>query len=197
MEYNMITIFNAVIIGIIIIPSVAIAFRYKKFRNRCTNTAMNICEELGRFSSMLFMIVPFGLKEFGFAHVNEFLIYLIANIVLLLVYIVAWLSFMKKQSYIKAVVLAVVPPAVFLVCGVTLRHFILIFTAAMFFVGHIYVVTSNYRADKKERKAKEEQLKAEAEAAQKAALEEETKTEEIAEKAETADNAETEVKTEQ
>lgn len=163
MEYNMITVFNAVILGIILIPSFAIAVKYKKFRNRCTNTAMNVCEEIGRFGSMLFMIVPFGLKEFGFAHINEFLIYLIANIILLLVYIVVWLSFMKKQSYIKAVTMAVIPPVVFAVCGVTLRHFILIFTSVMFFIGHIYVVTSNYRTDKKERTEKEALLKLEAE----------------------------------
>ena len=162
MEYNTITIFNAVIVTVMLIPSVAMAFKFKKFRNRCTNTAMNICEQLGRYGSILFMILPFGLKEFGFAHVKLFLEYLIANIALLTVYIVVWLSFMKKQTYIKAMIMAVVPAAVFLVCGITLGHFILIFCAVMFFIGHIYVTTSNYRTDKKAEKEKAAMLAAQA-----------------------------------
>lgn len=155
MEYNMITVFNAVIVAILLIPSVVMAFKFKKFRNRCENTAMNICEQLGRFGSILFMILPFGVGEFGFGHVNEFLIYLSINIILLAVYLFVWMSFMNKQTYIKAVIMAVVPAAIFLVCGVTLRHFILIFCAVMFFFGHLYVTTSNYRADKKEKKEAE------------------------------------------
>ena len=154
MEYNMITVFNAIIVVLMLIPSVAMAFKFKKFRNRCTNTAMNICEQLGRYGAILFMIVPFGLKEFGFGHINEFLVYLFANVILLAVYIIVWLSFMKKQTYIKAMIMAVVPAVIFLVCGVTLRHFILVFCAAMFFIGHIYVTTSNYRTDKRAEKEK-------------------------------------------
>ena len=162
MEYNMITVFNAIIVVLMLIPSVVMAFKFKKFRNRCTNTAMNICEQLGRYGAILFMIVPFGLKEFGFGHINEFLVYLFANVILLAVYIVVWLSFMKKQTYIKAMIMAVVPAAIFLVCGVTLGHFILIFCAVMFFIGHIYVTTSNYRTDKKAEKEKAAMLAAQA-----------------------------------
>jgi len=155
MKYNMITVINAIIVALMLIPSVAVAVKFKKFRNRCTNTAMNICQQMGRYGAILFMILPFGVGEFGFGHVNEFLIYLFANIILLAVYIVSWLSFMKKQTYIKAMIMAAVPAVIFLVCGVTLRHFILVFCAVIFFIGHIYVTTSNYRADKKEKKEAE------------------------------------------
>ena len=158
MEYNMINLFNGIIVAVLLIPSVVMAFKFKKFRNRCTNTAMNVCQWLGRFGAILFMVVPFGVGEFGFSHINEFLIYLIANIILLVIYIFVWLSFMKKQTYIKAMIMAVVPAVIFLVCGVTLRHFILLFCAVMFFIGHIYVTTSNYRTDKKERKEAEQQI---------------------------------------
>lgn len=167
----MITVFNGIIVAALLIPSIVMAIKFKKFKNRCTNTAMNICEWLGRLGTMLFMILPFGVGEFGFGHVNEFLIYLFANITLLLVYILVWLSFMKKQTYIKAMIMAVVPAAIFLVCGITLRHFILIFCAVFFFIGHIYVTTSNYRTDRKEKKAAE-QLAAEQAAAQEKAAEE-------------------------
>ncbi|MBE6878936.1 MAG: hypothetical protein E7488_07225 [Ruminococcaceae bacterium] len=155
MKYNMITVINAIIVALMLIPSVAVAVKFKKFRNRCTNTAMNICQQMGRYGAILFMILPFGVGEFGFGHVNEFLIYLFANIILLAVYIVSWLSFMKKQTYIKAMIMAAVPAVIFLVCGVTLRHFILVFCAVIFFIGHIYVTTSNYRADKKDKKEAE------------------------------------------
>ena len=156
MEYNMITLFNVIIVAVLLVPSIVMAFKFKKFKNRCTNTAMNVCEWLGRFSAILFMVLPFGVGEFGFSHVNEFLIYMIANIILIAVYVIVWLSFMKKQTYVKAMIMAVVPAVIFLVCGITLRHFILVFCAVMFFIGHIYVTTSNYRSDKKEKKEAEQ-----------------------------------------
>ena len=156
MEYNMINLFNGIIVAVLLVPSVVMAFKFKKFKNRCTNTAMNVCEWIGRFGAILFMVVPLGVGEFGFSHVNEFLIYLIADIILIAVYILVWLSFMKKQTYIKAMIMAVVPAVIFLVCGITLRHFILIFCSVMFFIGHIYVTTSNYRTDKREKKEAEQ-----------------------------------------
>ena len=83
MEYNMINIFNLVIVAVMLVPSVVYSFKYNLFVNRCQNTAMNICEWLGRAACIAFMVIPFGVGEFGFSDVRSFLIYAIVNMLLL------------------------------------------------------------------------------------------------------------------
>lgn len=207
MEYNMINIFNLVIVAVMLVPSIVYSFKYNLFVNRCQNTAMNICEWLGRAACIAFMVIPFGVGEFGFSDVRSFLIYAIVNMLLLALYLLFWKTYIKKQNAFKALVLAVIPTAIFAICGVTLRHYILIASTVMFGVGHLYVTMANNDADVKKVKrdnaiAKEkaeaeakaaQQTKAEAEA-QAAALDETENTEETETASET-ENAIAEIST--
>lgn len=106
---------------------------------------MNFAEQLGRYASMILMILPLGIWEFGFASSEEMIVYFAANIVLLAVYVIVWLLFSKKQDFTKAMILAVISVLVFAVCGILLRHWLLVASAAVFAVGHIYVTAKNFK----------------------------------------------------
>ena len=92
---------------------------------------------------MILMAVNVVTAEFGFSSINKFLTYLIGNIVLLLVYWLVWALYFKKQAFWKGMVLAVIPVCIFLLCGVTLNHRLLVLSAIMFGVAHIYVSYQN------------------------------------------------------
>lgn len=144
MVLNLINIIEAVIVWIMLIPELLFAIHHPS-ENKCKNKIMNFIEQLGRYASMILMIMPLGVWEFGFASSEEMIIYFAANGVLLLAYVGVWVLFFKKQSFAKAMILAVLPVLIFALCGILLRHWLLVGSVMIFAVGHIYVTVKNYK----------------------------------------------------
>ena len=140
---NFINIFNVVAIVLMIVPNIIYAVKFRNIEKLCNNKTMTIIEHTGRIACIVFMVFPGFNKEFGFSNAGYFIIYLFGNIALLMMYIAVWISCIKKRNSTKAYMLAVLPVAVFLLCGLTLEHWILVFSAVLFGVGHIYVTTAD------------------------------------------------------
>ena len=161
-ELGMISIFNIVIIIILLLPGIVFMFRTKHFRKHTSNKVMMILEHAGRLACVLLMIFPFTKKEFGFSSVEYLLAYMFVNGFALVLYVALCVSYVKKPKAVTSAVLAVIPVAVFIVCGVTLEHYLLIFSAVLYGIGHIYRTI----ADSKNRYSEAKQLEKEREAAQ-------------------------------
>lgn len=145
---NWLNVFGLIIVILILIPNIIYAIKFKDVKNECANKVMNILEQIGRYACMIFMVFNFGLAKFGFASVGEFLIYFLGNVALLLAYWIIWILFFIKQTSWKSMALAMIPACVFLICGVTLRHILLIISAVFFAVGHIFVTMQNVKSTK-------------------------------------------------
>ena len=137
-------IFGLIIIILILIPNIIYAFtKGKGQKNKCTNTVMNILEQIGRYGSMFFMVVNVGVPEFGFSDLGLFFVYLFGNPALILLYWVVWVLYFIKPRFREQIALAVIPTAIFLLCGITLGHILLIVFAVIFGIAHVYVTTNN------------------------------------------------------
>ena len=136
-------LFGFIFVVLILIPNIIYAIKNKEHQNLCTNRFMNVLEQIGRYACMFFMVFNLGLAEFGFGSVGAFLFYLFGNIVLILAYWIIWILYFKKQAFWKQMALAIIPVCVFLLNGITLRHYLLIVSAVIFAVGHIYVTSKN------------------------------------------------------
>jgi hypothetical protein len=136
-------IFGLIIVALILIPNIIYAIAVKGQKNKCKNMFMNILEQVGRYACMLLMIFNVGIAEFGFSNVALFLAYLFGNAVLLVAYWVVWILYFKKPSFGKQIALAVIPTAIFLLCGVTMGHWLLVVFAVVFGVAHVYVTCKN------------------------------------------------------
>lgn len=147
MEFGVINLFGLVIMAIIMVPNILYAIHSRPIKNQHTNKFMDILEQVGRYGSLLLMFIPLGVWKFGFHSVGEMLAYLIGNAVLLLVYLLVWITYFKVQSKQKAIVLAVTPTLIFLLSGIMLRHTLLIVFAFIFGVGHIYVTSQNNKIE--------------------------------------------------
>lgn len=142
-------IFGLIIMVLIMVPNIIYAVKFPGEENKCTNKAMNILEQIGRYGSMLFMVVNVGRAGLGFSTINLFLVYLIGNPVLLLVYWIVWILYFIKRSFGKSMALAILPTAIFLLNALTLTHIPLLITAIIFGVGHIYVTYQNAKQENK------------------------------------------------
>ena len=175
---NLINIFNIVIVALMLVPSIISAVKAKKFKSHCNNRAMKIVEWVGRILCIVLMVYPLGKKEYGFPAAENFIIYVFGNIILIAVYLLVWVSYFKKENKAKAVILTAVPVMVFILCGLTLDYWLLIFAAVLFGIGHIYVTLADsvnkHKELKAEKKAEKEKELATEQSAEAETVEEKT-----------------------
>lgn len=143
MEFGWISLFGAVIVITMLIPNIIYAKRNGNFVNKCTNNVMNFIEQIGRYGCIILMWLPLFVWKFGFSSTCMLLIYLLGNGLLLLLYVLFWMSYVKRENTIKAMALAIIPPCIFLLSGLLLRHWTLAVFAVLFGLGHIYVTVMN------------------------------------------------------
>ena len=140
---NWINIYGFILVASLLIPNIIYAVKTKEQKNKCTNKFMNIMEQIGRYGCMFLMVFNIGIAEFGFYSVGAFIIYMLGNVLFMIFYWIIWMLFFYKQSYWKQIALAVIPTCLFLLSGITMRHYLLIAFGVIFGIGHIYVTTKN------------------------------------------------------
>ncbi len=145
MVLNLINFIQAGILWGIIIPELLFSIHHGAVEAKPKNKIFSIIEQIGRYASMLLMILPLGINEFGFGSPEETIIYFAANGALLLIYIIIFVLFFRKPNFRKAMVLAIIRIAVFLLCGILLRHSLLIISVLIFAVGHIPCTIKVYK----------------------------------------------------
>lgn len=144
MEFGWINGFGAAIIIIMMIPNILFVVKNKDMVNRCDNRLMNVIEQIGRYACLILMWLPLLVWKFGFQSVFEMFVYIIGSGVLLIAYLIIWIFYFKKPAMKTAVALAVIPTIIFLLCGILLRHWLLVVAALLFGVGHIFVTVKNH-----------------------------------------------------
>ena len=137
--------FGLIIIVLMMIPNILYALRHRGAENRCMSRLVNLVEQIGRYGCMFLMVFNVGVAELGYASVAAFLVYLIGNVVLLLTYFACWIIYAKKQSLFIALLLAILPTLLFLLSGLTMRHWLLAGFAVLFGAAHIYITAVNAR----------------------------------------------------
>lgn len=146
MQFGPINLFGGIIVALMLLPNIIYALRFRNAENKCTSRLLNILEQVGRYGSMALMVLPLGVWKFGFPSVADMLVYAFGNGALLLAYYVLWGVYFRRQSAGVSMALAVIPTSMFLISGLTLRHWLLVAAAVIFAVGHIAVTGCNIKA---------------------------------------------------
>lgn len=136
-------VFGLIIVILLLIPNIIYAVKYPNQRNKCTSKIMNILEQIGRYGCMFLMIFNIGIAEFGFSSIGMFLVYSIGSIVLMIAYWIIWILFFINPSSKRQMALAAIPTILFLLTGITMKHYLLILTGLFFGIGHFYVTYQN------------------------------------------------------
>lgn len=137
---NWINLFGLITIVLILVPNIiyAVKFHGKETKCNCCRS-MYMLEQIGRYGSMFLMVFNIGTAEFGFASAQHFVAYLIANTTLLLAYFIVYALYFKQQTNRKSMALAIIPPCLFLIDGMLLRHFLMVSFAIIFALAHICI----------------------------------------------------------
>ena len=136
-------IFGIIIIVLIMIPNIIYMIKGEDQPDRCENKLMIVLEQIGRYSCILLMMFNIGISELGFKSIGLFFTYLLGNIILIVSYWIIWITYFKNPVFGKQIALAIIPTVIFLLCGITMMHWLLIISGIIFGVGHIYVTYKN------------------------------------------------------
>ena len=129
---------------VILIPNVIFAIKQKGgFENKFNSKKLELFENIGRYGCFIFMVINLPFTWFGFPSDEAFAVYLIANIILTLAYILIWIFCFRKNSLFRAVSLSVIPSLIFLLSGILSRSVFLIISALIFAPCHIIISVKN------------------------------------------------------
>lgn len=142
-----INLYGLIIVVLILIPNMIYARKNNIFENKCKNKVANISEQIGRYASMFFMVFNIGLYELGFQSNEHYAVWLISITVLVLLYWLFWGLYIKKRTVFKALMLAIIPSAIFILHGFFIGHWLLLIFGAFFSINHIYVTYQNHKPE--------------------------------------------------
>lgn len=143
MNFNWINIFGGIIVALMLIPNIVFALKKNEKQRNKVGKAVTIIEQIGRFCCMALMIIPLFVWEFGFSPLEFMFVYIIGNALLLIMYYIFWALYSKNKSMRNAIALAIIPTLIFVVSAVSVKHWVLLVTAVVFGVSHIYITYIN------------------------------------------------------
>lgn len=142
-----INIFGVIFIVVIMIPNVIYALKIKDgFDNKWNSKIVEVIEQIGRFGCFGFMMVHIPGTWFGWWSDEAFVVYLIVNIVLIMLYCVIWFVCFSKNTVFKALALSVIPSVIFLFSGIMSRSVLLIIASILFAPAHIMISYKNAKS---------------------------------------------------
>ncbi len=127
------------------IPNIVYAVTHKNVVNTYRNRAAEIFEQIGRYACMAFMIFNIPYTYLGFYFPYAEIVYLALNSVLVLAYCLAWILLWKRGGMVKALLLSILPSAVFLFSGIMIASIPLLAFGAVFAVTHILISVKNVK----------------------------------------------------
>lgn len=136
-----------VFMGIIMVPNIVFAVKHRDgLENLWENKAVAFFEQAGRIGCFAFMIFNIPKTFFGFGGDRAFKAYLICNTVLVFAYCLVWIVCFNKPGMTRAVLLSVLPSAVFVVSAILSRSVLLFASAVLFAPCHILISCKNVSA---------------------------------------------------
>lgn len=64
-DFGWLNLLGLILVVLLLIPNIIYAVRVKDQHNQCTNKAMNMLEQIGRYGSMFFMVFHIGTGDFS------------------------------------------------------------------------------------------------------------------------------------
>ena len=143
---NWINWFNLCLLVLILMPNILFAGRIKTQQNKSIHKIILLLEQIGRYGSMFFMVVPAGINKLGFSSNEKFAFWLIGTVVLVLLYWLFWGIYLKKNKLLPAMFLAIIPCMLFLFAGALQGNWFVLLTGSIFGAAHSYITYQNNKS---------------------------------------------------
>ena len=132
--------------ALLILPHIIYRRKHTIDKEIYTNKAMYYIDRMGRFFSLLLMSFHTGVLERGFTEPKELMerFWIISTAVMLLIYLLLWALFLKKERKSVAYLIAAASTAVIVFSGI-LQVNTLLFTAGFIYLaGELYIIKRHF-----------------------------------------------------
>lgn len=137
-------VFGLVFIAVIMILNIVFWIKHKDgFENKWNNKAVELIEQVSRFCCFGFMIINIPGTWYGWWSDEAYVIYLIADAILVMIYCVIWIVCFSKNNVFRALALSVIPSVLFLFSGIMSRSILLFISSLLFAPSHIIISYKN------------------------------------------------------
>lgn len=141
---NWFNYYGLAIMVIIMIPNILYAVKHKNdnadsYKNKTVYAIEQVCR-YGCFALMIFNI-PFTWIGFWFSFGE--IVYLTVNAVLLVAYLLSWIILRKQNGTLKALLLSVIPSAIFIFSGIMIVSVPLLAFSVGFCITHVLISVKN------------------------------------------------------
>ena len=140
---NWFNLYGLILVLLLLLPNIFYAVKAGHRETPKPGPVLNLLEQAGRYGCMFLMVFHIGIAEFGAPSLTAFLAYLFGNALLVAAYWVVWILYFRKPAFWKQLFLALLPTCLFLLSGITLRHYLLVAFALVFGIAHITITVRN------------------------------------------------------
>lgn len=141
---NWINFYGLAVMLALMVPNILYAVRVPEgFQNLWKNRAVEAAEQVGRIGCFGFMVLTVPGWWTGFPSEEAFATYLVLNGVLTVAYLLIFALNFRKSGRFRALVLSILPSAIFLLSGVLSRYLPLCLSAVLFAPCHILISYRN------------------------------------------------------
>ena len=136
--------FGLIFMAVILIPNIIFAVKCKDgFENKWHNSCVEAVEQIGRFGCFGFMLFNIPGTWFGWWSEEAFVVYLVTDALLVVLYCLVWIICFRKSSMFRALALSILPSILFLFSGIMTRSVLLTIAALLFAPAHIAISYRN------------------------------------------------------
>lgn len=133
------SLMGLIIVALLVLPNILFIVKKQETTGCYIKSWVDTVEKITRITTMLLMIFQLGVSAEGFSSMAAFFLYLSGNTILLIAYWVLWILYKRKQTSGRRMALVEIPCIVYLLCAVTLHHWLLLASAVVFAVSHTHV----------------------------------------------------------
>lgn len=147
MPFNFINIFGLVMAVLLFIPEVIHLSKLYYYMYTARDKLFYASWGLMYLISVLLLVLPIGVDEFGFVSVAHFLVYLIGDILLLLIYLTGRILMFCRIVDFRSLLWPSAAAGVFLLSGAALGHMLLVAAAVIMLSLIVITAITHNRAE--------------------------------------------------
>ena len=137
-----INLFGLAVVLLLLVPNVIFMLKHGEgFENKWSNRAVEILEQIGRFGCFISLSIRTGF--WGFSSVADLFVYVIVDSLLLASYLVIWAILWKKPGIPRALLLSIIPSALFIFSAAISHEYVFLSFSLIFAPCHILISYKN------------------------------------------------------
>lgn len=143
--FDVVNVYGLLFAVILAVPHIVYARTHNYDLNVINNRAMLYIERTGKYCSLFLMGINLGILEKGFTAPIMETYWLISTAVLMVIYVVLWIVFLKKETKGFAYLLTITAALIVIQSGLLQVKTLLLTGGIVYLIGELYVTSQAFK----------------------------------------------------